>query len=113
MKLGISQKDLWRLTNLYYDKGLYSPVTSSLEYFEASWYDLSKAFNFPPTVKEQVESLLAKVPTSGKKLGVVVAAAVYTVTSNLTKDITMKSIADYFGVTEISVRNAGRIFKGL
>lgn len=102
--LDISTKDLWRYQKLYYEHEFYSPITSSVRYFEAIWEDLIKAFPLPPAMREDVISLLQKGSDRGGKRGAIAAAAVYKIAERSRIYLPQKSIAQFFGITEVALR---------
>jgi hypothetical protein len=111
--LDFTSKDLWRLASLYYENEVYHPISNSIEYFEACWYDLSKHFRFPDSMHDDILFLLKQIPTPGRKLEVVVAAAVYNVVVSARLNFLQNEIADFFGISDVALRNATNLFKGI
>jgi hypothetical protein len=109
--LHFTRKDLWRYEQLYFQHGFYAqaPITNVISYFEAAWYDISKDLNLPEKAKDPILSLLQKTQRlRGQKRapGIIVGAVIYLVGRNMGIFFTQKELAEYFGVCELSVRQA-------
>jgi transcription initiation factor TFIIIB Brf1 subunit/transcription initiation factor TFIIB len=105
----LTHKDLWRYQKLYFQYGYYLPITNAKDYFEAAWYDISKDLGLPETAKDLVLSLLKKVQgLKGRRRapGIVVGTAIYLVGKKIGSHFWQKELAEYFGISEVSLRNA-------
>jgi len=105
----LTHKDLWRYQKLYFQYGYYRPITNAKDYFEAAWYDISKDLGLPETAKDLVSSLLKKVQgLKGRRRapGIVVGTAIYLVGKKIGIHFWQTELAEYFGMSEVSLRNA-------
>jgi len=107
----INRRDLWRYKKLYFKHGFYKtgPITNAISYFEAGWYDISKDLLLPETAKNCVLSLLKEIQDMKvykRSPQTVVAAAIYCLNERTGVYLTQSTLADYFGISEVSLRNA-------
>jgi transcription initiation factor TFIIIB Brf1 subunit/transcription initiation factor TFIIB len=83
-------------------------------YFNAAWYDIGKDLNLPQTAKDQILSLLGeakKLKGSHRSAGIVVGAIIHLFGGKIGTYFTQSELAEYFGVSEVSLRNAEHDFE--
>jgi len=107
----INRRDLWRYKKLYFKHGFYESgsITNAISYFEAGWYDISKDLSLPETAKNCVLLLLKEIQdlkVYQRSPQTVVAAAIYCLNERTEVHFTQETLADYFGISEVSLRNA-------
>jgi hypothetical protein len=115
-ELNLNQRELWRYQKLYFQQGLYpyAPIASSVDYFEAAWYDMTKDLGLTETAKDHMLSLLKEVQALGgprRAPGVVVAAMIYIVGKKIGTSFSQSYLAEYFGISEVTLRNSVKDFK--
>lgn len=107
----INRKDLWRYKRLYFEHGFYESavITNAIDYFEKAWYDISKDLFLSEASKKTVLGLLKDVQNLKvyqRSPQTVVAAAIYCLNGSTDNIFTQKELAEYFGISEVSLRNA-------
>lgn len=111
-----TRKDIWRYEQLYFQYNFYprASIPNAISYFEAAWYDISKDLGLPEMAKDQVLTLLKGIhelegPRPAPRT--VVGAAIYLIGEKTGNYFTQKELAYYFGIHELSLRNAAKAFK--
>jgi hypothetical protein len=110
----LTHRDLWRYQKLYFQNESYEPITNSTDYFEAAWYDISIELELPETAKGLVLSFLKEVQgLKGPRRAprTVVGTAIYLVGKKIGRNFLQTELAEYFGISEVSLRNAVRDFE--
>jgi len=115
-EFSFSIRDLWRYEQLYFEYGYYSraPVSDVFVYFEAAWYDISKDLSLDGQAKSQLLSLLKKAKTlKGPRRApwIVTAAAIRFLDKKRGYYRTLSELTEYFGISEVSLRNAVQAFE--
>jgi len=91
----------------FFKKNKIFPVyTNIIDTFNGYWPTIKEYFSLNNTLKQDIINIIInKKIVSGRSRNVILAGSIYYITKKNNMDITQKQLANFFGVTTVSIRN--------